>query len=192
MTDHHPRDLQRPAAPTRPGGPAGPDWQLLQMAGSGRDPPADWATREPLPQWQHLDDGSEDDRRYMGSKVSHLSVVGLGWATIVGGSIAHSILDPSKRHLLLSHRLIHARLTAQWYASSRPPPTHSTHHTPSTQRPLIGAPSQQHRCRNVPTSPAAATCLQGDCWRPHAGRHRRTLRVEGKHAAVDAQARGHT
>ena len=123
------------------------------MAGSGRDPPADWATREPLPQWQHLDDGSEDDQRYMGSKVSHLSVVGLGWATIVGGSIAHSILDPSKRHLLLSHRLIHARLTAQWYASSRPPPTHSTHHTPSTQRPLIGAPSQDIAAGMSPPHP---------------------------------------
>ena len=108
-------------------------------AGSGRDgrgdgaPPADWATREPLPQWQHLDDGSEDDRRYMGSTVGHLTVVGLGWAAIVGGSIAHSVLDPSKRHLLLSHRLIHARLTAQWCGSSRPsrpslpPPTHTRH-----------------------------------------------------------------
>lgn len=50
------------------------------------------------------------------SKLGHLFYVGIGWATIVGGSISYSLLTPSKAHLLMSQRVIHARLYAQWCA----------------------------------------------------------------------------
>lgn len=67
-------------------------------------------------QWQQV---QEYDRqptavKKFGSETSHLTAVFTGWAVIVGGSVAKSVFDPSKRHLMLSHRLIHARITAQW------------------------------------------------------------------------------
>ena len=66
--------------------------------------------------WQQVQeyDRQPTDVKKFGSETSHLTAVFTGWAVIVGGSVAKSVFDPSKRHLMLSHRLIHARIVAQW------------------------------------------------------------------------------
>ncbi len=51
------------------------------------------------------------------TSTAHLKYVGIGWSLVVGSSVAQSLLDPAKRHLLLSHRLIHARIVGQWCAT---------------------------------------------------------------------------
>lgn len=72
--------------------------------------------------YQHVQANVDEvDYDQFGSNVGHLKYVGFGWAAICGGSIAHSVLDPAKAHLLLSHRLIHARIVAQWCDGVQPP-----------------------------------------------------------------------
>ena len=67
-------------------------------------------------QWQHVQDHDRQPRSDgFGSSTSHLTIVAAGWAVIVGGSVAQSVMDPAKKHLLISHRLIHARIVAQWF-----------------------------------------------------------------------------
>ena len=95
----------------------------MAEGGGQRGPALDQAAAEQLlktgekMQWQHVRDYDRQPTvEKFGSKTSHLTIVGLGWAVIVGGSVARSLLDPAKRHLQLSHRLIHARIVAQWCA----------------------------------------------------------------------------
>jgi hypothetical protein len=104
-------------------------------------------------QWQHVRDydRQQQDVEKFGSKASHLTVVGVGWAAIVGSSVAKSLLDPSKRHLQLSHRLIHARIVAQWCDAPRPAPlipptdTDTDTHTPTCRRQSIAHLHSQRR-----------------------------------------------
>ena len=73
--------------------------------------------------YQHVQrDADAVDYEQFGSSIGHLKYVGAGWAVIVGASIGRSVLDPSKQHLLLSHRLIHARIVAQWCDAAPLPP----------------------------------------------------------------------
>ena len=43
--------------------------------------------------------------------LAHVQFIGVAWAFTVAGSVAFSLM--TKRHLLMSHRTIHARLYAQ-------------------------------------------------------------------------------
>ena len=76
-------------------------------------------------------DQAVSDAEESGAPVNYLKFVAAGWAATVGGSIAYSYR--TKPGLLLSQRMIHARLFAQ---ASRPrpqphepPPHHPSHHT---------------------------------------------------------------
>ena len=61
-------------------------------------------------------DQAVSDAEDSGAPVNYLKFVAAGWAATVGGSIAYSYR--TKPGLLLSQRMIHARLFAQ---ASRPP-----------------------------------------------------------------------
>ncbi len=116
--------------------------------------------------WQHVRDYDRQERQVdsFGSKTSHLTVVGLGWAAVVGTSVAKSLLDPSKRHLLVSHRLIHARIVAQWCDALRPTPRSTRPHCryPPRARESIAHPHRQRRHARTRMLDLTVRAHQGD------------------------------